>query len=64
MVTCLNRMPKCCIIGMHTICCVTHTEASSTCRQCGLADHNVVESINKLQVLSFLLYFTSRLTAS
>ena len=28
-------------------------------RQCGLSDHNVVESINKLEILSFLLFFTS-----
>ena len=30
MVACSNRMPKCCIIGMHTVCCVTCTEASTT----------------------------------
>ena len=28
-------------------------------RQCGLDDHNAVESINKLQILSCLLFFTS-----
>ena len=30
MVACSNRMLKYCIIGMHIVYCVTHTEASST----------------------------------
>ena len=36
--TCSNTMPRCCIISMHTISFVTHTEAPSIYRQCGLAD--------------------------
>ena len=28
-------------------------------KQCGLADDSVMENINKLQILSFFLFFTS-----
>ena len=51
MVACSSRMPKCCIIGMHTV--------TRTHRQCGLADHSVVESVNKLQI-SFLLFIFNK----
>ena len=28
-------------------------------KQCGLADHSVVENVNKFQILSFSLYYIS-----
>ena len=50
MVACSKRMPKCCVTGMHTISCVTHTKASSTRSVVWLTTINVVESVNKVQV--------------
>ena len=56
MMACSNRMPKCFIIGMHTVCCVTHTEASIV-QAVWLADCGMVESVNILQILSCLLLY-------
>ena len=46
-----------CCTYWYAQCLLCGTEASNTA-QCGLADHNVVESVNKLQILSFT-FFTS-----